>query len=378
MKRTTLSSLLLLALAPASASFAADAQPTFAEAVAGSSLFGSAKAFYWDRSSPRGEASLLTTGLSLGLKTQAFYGVQLEAGFQTSSSPFASDKAKFVFANDQYGSGSVLSLMNLSYRHGDSELKLGRMHMDMTLVATSYSRAVQEAFEAATVSSQWGDNLQWKLAYINKYQDRVDYQGNIGQFEKFNKDGAISLDVTLQPISDMTIKAAYLDQLDIATTALLQATYQYQDWDFGAQYYGSEREGKEWIAAQALKMGVQTGKAHWHVAYSTTGDGDSDIVFGLGAGSDRIYAGSLAWSPNYVANTDVYQIGADYAFSPQWYALASYTYAEDPTHTYDYWCALVQYRFEGALQGLSATALTDIEGQDGDKNELRFNIAYRF
>jgi hypothetical protein len=161
------------------------AADTLADAFQNGKLSGALEAWYWDRSVKSGakDADLLNFGLKLSYTTDNFYGFNLGTTIQTTNSPFASEDAKTVFGNDQYGPGAVLSEAYLGYQFKRSSLKIGRQFIATPLIASSPSRIIKQAFEGTTFfSKDLIPQTVFFAAYIDKFQNRTNLDGSVGDF----------------------------------------------------------------------------------------------------------------------------------------------------------------------------------------------------
>lgn len=155
--------------------YAAD---TLADAFKNGKVSGELKAYYFDKehpySEPHAHENLFATGVTLNYVTDSLYGFKLGTTFQSSASPFATEAAKNMFADDMYGPGAQLSEAYLAYALGKTEIKVGRQFLGTPLVASSGSRIIKEAFEGVSIVNKDLPNTTLIGVYVNKFQYKTD------------------------------------------------------------------------------------------------------------------------------------------------------------------------------------------------------------
>ena len=381
MKLAKLSLAAIVVAGLASSSFAAD---TLADAFKEGKVSGALKAYYFDRDNGATSEGIFNTGLMLNYKTGSFYGFGLNFTGQTNHAPFASVAEKAVFVGDEYGSGAQLSEAYVSYTGGKTTVLVGRMFLDTPLVASSGSRMVKQAFEGAAVINTDLPNTTLIAGYVQKFQARTDGAGNIGEFDKFNKDGAYTVAAINKSITGLTLTGAYADVLDVAQVAYAEAAYEGKASNFtyglAAQYYYTDYEGGVDTNLVGVKATVGVGPVTAYAAYTKTDDAAA-VTPGLGGGADLAYTGSVIMSDSYAINTEAYKIGADYAINAQATVGAAYTVTDDEgvaNGKISYVSLTGSYAFDGALKNFSLGAEYDKAGKDGDGDELRVKATYKF
>ncbi len=395
MKKVCLSLATLVAL-----STSAFGASTLAEAFSNGKVYGDLEINYFNAKRQKGEADLTTLGFSLGYSTEKYNGFQFNAEVQSSHSPWADDDAKAVFNNDQYGSGEVLSVFNLSYDYQNTHFKVGRMYMDTPLVASGQNRAILESFESAMIVNKDIPNTILTAAYISKVQNRTDWNGDIGSFDSVNvnrvggpngdfqkmENGAYTIAVKTQPISGLNVQLAYLDEIDLINNGYALANYKINDmFDVGGQYYYSKEENKESANAISGKVGLKLGKAYLFTSVSKVSDGATTLDHGLGNGTDRLMAGTITYSYlSYYPNTTTYSLAGRYNFDKNASIFGKLTKSDNDKTGKDKLELDVQaieakYLFtSGFLKDIELRAVYEHVGGDLDLHDLRTYITYRF
>ncbi len=408
MKLAKLSLAAIVVAGLASSSFAAD---TLADAFKNGKVSGQIQAYYWDKDNGTTNADIFTTGLDLSYQTASFYGLAFNATFQGTSSPFADSDAKRSnanggFAGDMWGSGAVLSESYISYTIGKTTALVGRMYLDTPLVASSGSRVTKQSFEGAAVINTDLPNTTLIAGYVQKFQDRTDGNGNIGEFTKnFGtgsgyadgvevKDGAYTLAAINKSITGLALTAAYASVVDIIQVAYAEAAYEGKAGNFtyglAAQYYYNNvdnaiatlatENNNLWGAKASLGYGDFGG----YVAYSKVNnkaDTLGGVVSGLGGGADLAYTASPILSDSYANDTEAYKIGATYAIMKNANVGVNYTRNEIDSLNYKAGFAAIEadYAFEGALKGLSTAFIYEDGSKDANgKDAMRLNVNYKF
>lgn len=385
-------------VALSSSAFAGD---TLIDAFKEGKISGQLQAYVWDRDHGKDSKgkelndSITNFGLDLSYETARFHGFGLKATFQSSASPFADDDAKHTYNRDMYGSGSRLSEMYLSYAYDKTTVQAGRMYMATPLIYGSGSRMNKEAFEGALLTNTNIPDTKLTLAYVQKMQNRTDNDGNFGKFSKKNlanfqgdlNNGAYSFVIENSSIENLNLTLSYLDADDLMEVSYSEISYKLGNYGLAAQYYYSDAEAnKGSIDLFGLKATAQYGKLGLVAAYTTSGgDKDSSYLYaGLGNGADYAFAWSTVLGDVYTYDTDAYKIGANYQVTPNLNLAANYVLEEKATRDVSITGVSANYKFTGALKGLSADLMYDKEGEDGNsdrsgkRDELRLNLVYSF
>ena len=401
MKLAKLSLAAIVVAGLASSSFAAD---TLADAFKNGKVSGELKAWYWDRdtdhanngTAKKGNADIFNTGVVLGYVTDSFYGFKMGATFQANSAPFADDDAKNLYIGDEYGSGSVLSEAYVEYTIGKTMAKVGRQYISTPLVNGSGSRMIKQSFEGALLVNTDLPNTTLAAGYVDKYQNRTDNDGGVGDFEQVgaNNDGAYTLLAINKSIPGLTITAqwaqvtdtadVYYAELDYAGTASgfkygLAAQYDLLDFDAAGVDSGS---------VVGLKASLGMGDISGWIAYAKVGS-DNTVNsglggFGLGSGTDKLFTNNIVSDVDaYKVDTESYAANLEYAVNKSAKIGAQYLGTDnglatnDTAHSLDFYGS---YAFDGSLKGLNFYVVyEDAEESDGrNTSELRFNAGYKF
>ncbi|WP_263831975.1 OprD family outer membrane porin [Sulfurospirillum oryzae] len=427
MKLAKLSLAAIVVAGLASSSFAAD---TLADAFKNGKVSGELKAYYFDKDNGTNSESIFTTGIMLNYKTASFYGLGANFTFQGSSSPFASDNEKDMFAGTMYGPGAVLSEAYISYTIGKTTALVGRMFLDTPLVASSGSRVVKDSFEGAAVINTDLPNTTLIAGYVQKGQDRTDNNGKIGEFtKKFAtgslsygelpvnaEDGAYTLAAINKSVPGLTLTAAYAYANDIAQLAYAEALYEGKageiGYTLGGQFYYNKIDNTltnlantlvvspyadDSITSYALKAGLSYKGINGTIAYSQTSDDDvatavangsstakglhrGELVSGLGNGADLLYTDAVISSPGYTRDTQAYLADVNYDVTSAANVGVRYVLADDNylDAKYSYSAVYGSYKFDGALKGFKLGAEYEKQGKDVDGSDLWVKASYKF
>jgi len=363
----------------------AGAADTLADAFKEGKVSGVAQAYYWDRDNGTSDANIMNFGLDLSFETARFHGFGFKSTFQSSASPFADDDAKTMFNGDMWGSGAQLSEAYLSYAMGKSTAQVGRMYFATPLIYGSGSRMNREAFEGALFTNSDIPDTTITVGYVQKMQTRTDGDGNFGKFSKeftwqgtVDK-GAYTIAVNNSSIPYVNVTAAYLDAKDLMKVAYTEAAFKKGMFGLAAQYYYSNRDDADASNLYGFKADVSFGNAKVLAAYTKTDDANY-VYAGLGNGADYAYTGSPILSDTYTKDTEAYKVGASYAINASANVGANYVVSDNDSNgkKITYSSVTADYSFSGALKGLNVALLYDVEGKDGDRDELRFNANYSF
>jgi len=320
---------------------------------------------------------ITTLGFDLSYETLRINGFGGKATFQSATSPWVDDDAKVGAAGDMWGSGGQLSELYLSYKMAETTAQIGRMYLSTTLISSSSSRVNTQAFQGVMVSNNDLADTNVKLAYVNKYQNRTDREGNIGTFDDINEDGAYTIAITNKSIKDLTITAAYLDSIDAFTTAYIETAYVINNYGLSAQYFNNKEEDKESSYLVGVQGTATFGAVDLLAAYVTVDD-TAYVTPGLGGGSDIAYTWSEIFADQYIAGQDSYRLYAQYNISENGYIGTSYVYQDAIDSTTAYTALIGSYKFSGDFDGLSVYATYEIGSEDSDERGSRVKFNYTF
>jgi hypothetical protein len=446
MKLAKLSLVAMVVAGLASGSFAAD---TLADAFKNGKVTGELRAWYFDRDTgdqntgtlAKGNADIFSTGVMLGYVTDPLYGLSLGLTFQSSYAPFADAEAKNLYGTDMYGSGAALSEAYVVYTIGKTTAKIGRQFISSPLVASSGSRMIKEAFQAAVLINTDLPNTTLVAGYSDKFQGRTsDYDratpgedSGMPSFKKeavfygtgttagsnvFGFDGAYTAAVINTSIPNLTLIGQYLFVNAVEGTNGGDATVYYAEGSYvlplsnmkllmGLTYRGS-RTSNDTFDGFHVEGDMYQGKIGFKelagfgasFAYSTVSS-DQSVLLGAGNGPTTYTAplikGAEATSG---ANTDAYKLEATYDFSKVGVAglkvLGQYSKITQDAATNasgivlngvttdtksTFWSGQVAYDVP-SLKGLTLS----LEYEDGKKeaastvnsNEMRFRANYKF
>ncbi|MBE0492398.1 MAG: outer membrane porin, OprD family [Sulfurospirillum sp.] len=393
MKLAKLSLAAIVVAGLATSSFAAD---TLADAFKNGKVKGDIKARYWDRDNGAKSEDIVMFGAVLGYVTDSFNGFKLGLTFQANSSPFIDDTAKPFYQKNEYGPGAVLSESYLQYSMGKTTAKLGRQFISSPLVAGSGSRVIRQSFEALTFVNTDLPQTTLIAGYVDKFQNRTDGAGNIGEFKQVGTDGAYTIAAINKSIANLTVTAAWAQVVNSSDHYYLEGAYAGKTDSFtyglAAQYalISFDAAGIKDADAFGLKASMGMGAFSGFVAYATTGkDTNIGSGFGLGGGTDNLFTNNIIGANDgsaYSRDTNSYAARLQYAIAKNARVGAQYLYTDsgvtiagqdDTTNSIDLFGS---YAFEGALKGFSIDVVyEDAEDRAGvNKSELRFNTTYKF
>ncbi|WP_067174032.1 OprD family outer membrane porin [Sulfurospirillum sp. UCH001] len=405
MKLAKLSLAAIVVAGLTSSSFAAD---NLADAFKNGKVSGELKAYYFSNKDDVGDKdSIFTTGVLLNYKTDTLYGFGLNLTAQGSSSPFADHGAKDDYKYSMYGPGAQISEAYLSYTLGKTTALVGRMFLDTPLVASSGSRVIKDAFEGAAIINTDLPNTTLIAGYVQKGQDRTNYNDGIGKFTKYfatgslsigqlpveAEDGAYTLAIINKSITGLTLTAAYANAFDIAQLAYIEALYEGKaselGYTLGAQYYYNKIDSSlsvgidDTISSYAFKAGLSYKGINGTVAYSQTSDDNvllGELVSGLGNGADLLYTDAVISSPGYVRDTKAYLVDINYDVTAAANIGARYVQADyDVTNEKASFTSIYgSYKFDGALKGFKLGAEFEDKGKDASGNDLWVKANYKF
>lgn len=391
---------------------------TLEEAFKHSEITGELKAYYFANKNDQGDKdSILTSGVSIGFKTDSLYGFSLGITAQGSSSPFADNGAKEDYNSHMYGPGAVLSEAYLAYNVGKTTLQIGRQFIDTPLISGSGSRVIKESFEGITLVNTDIPDTTITAGYVQKFQARTaDGDYDAPKFTKTFKTGssiALDLDngayttsIVNKSIHGLTLTGAYAYAdafiLD-ANTALtlvdggvhlvyVEALYEGNNgeigYTLGVQDYFNHFETigiglDNNINTYALKAGLSFKGINGTVAFSQTSNdhvAGGAIISGLGNGADLLYTDAIVAAPGYTPDTKTYMFDINYDVTEAANIGARYTYADDKFDDLKqaYTSIYAYYKFVSSLQGLKMGIEFEDKSKDVDGNDLWFKANYKF
>ena len=369
MKLAKLSLAAMVVACLASSSFAAS--ETLADAFKNGKVTGELKAWYFDRDTgvatvtpyttanigKKGNESIFNSGVTLGYVTDSLYGLSLGLTMQSSYAPFANDAEKQMYAADMYGSGAVLSEAYLQYTLGNTTAKVGRQFITSPLVASSASRFIKEAFQAAVLINTDLPQTTLIAGYSDKSQGRTSdidrsvasNQSDIPDFKKtavfygtgaanhgsnvFAFDGAYTAAAINKSITNLTLTGQYLFVNDVELTSGGDAHVFYGEGNyvlplsnmkllFDATYRGS-RTSNATFDSFHVEGDMYQGRVGFKelagfnasLAYSTVSS-DQSVLLGAGNGPTT-YTAPLIKGAEVTsgANTDAYKVEVGYDFA---------------------------------------------------------------
>ena len=448
MKLAKLSLVAMVVAGLASSSFAESS--TLADAFKNGKVTGELRAWYFDRDTgnantgaiAKGNADLFSTGVMLSYVTDSLYGLSLGTTFQSNYAPFADKDAKNLYGTDMYGSGAVLSEAYVTYTLGKTTAKVGRQFIASPLVASSGSRMVKEAFQAAVLINTDLPNTTLVAGYSDKFQGRTsDYDrsvagedSEISSFKKeavfygtgttarsnvFGFDGAYTAAAINKSITNLTLTGQYLFVNDVEFTEGGDANVFYAEGNYvvplsnmklllDATYRGS-RTSNETFDGFHVEGNMYQGRVGFKelagfnasFAYSTVATSDQSVLLGAGNGPTT-YTAPLVKGAEVTsgANTDAYKLEVGYDFSkvgvPGLKVLGQYVKVNQDRATNTSGIVLNGATVDTESTFLEAQIAYDIpslkgltlslEYEDGEKettstvnsNEMRFRANYKF
>lgn len=366
MKLAKLSLVAMVVAGLASSSFAAD---TLADAFKNGKVTGELKAWYFDRDTDnankatytasdvaKGNADLFSTGVMLSYVTDSLYGLSFGATFQSNYAPFADSDAKNLYGTDMYGSGAVLSEAYVVYTIGKTTAKVGRQFITSPLVASSGSRMIKEAFQAAVLINTDLPDTTLVAGYSDKMQGRTsDYDRSVAgadsempSFKKeavfygagttagsnvFGFDGAYTAAAINKSITNLTLTGQYLFVNDVEGTNGGDANVFYAEGNYvvplssmklllDATYRGSRTSNPTFDGFHA-EGDMYQGRVGFKelagfnaaFAYSTVSN-DQSVLLGAGNGPTTYTAPLIKGAESTSgAGTDAYKVEVGYDFA---------------------------------------------------------------
>ncbi|AFL67717.1 OprD family outer membrane porin [Sulfurospirillum barnesii] len=403
MKLAKLSLAAIVVAGLASHSFAAD---SLADAFKNGKVTGELRAWYFDRDTDvpaaaggawdrkKGDANIINMGVILNYVTDSFYGLKMGATFQSNYAPFADDEAKALFYNDMYGSGAVLSEMYVQYTIDKTTAKVGRQFINTPLIAGSGSRMIRQSFEGALITNTNLPDTTLAAGYISKWQNRTSpdttaKKSDVGEFERFNDDGAYTLLAINKSIPGLTITGQWAQVVDVADVYYAELAYagKMNDFRYGlaGQYLITDYDesGKDDGSFYGIKASFGIGAFNMYVAYAEVDDDNDASVSADVGGADPIYTANVIHSGEYKAGSKGYAIDANYEVVKGAKIGARYSdiNMKAAKSDYDVIDLYANYTFDGPLKGFGVEVQYETKDKDastGSSNELRFRANYKF
>ncbi len=381
-----------------SSSFAAD---SLAESFSNGKFKGGLKSYYFAKTyedSTKVDPSIWVNGGYLNYVTDTLNGLTLGATLQTSHvnhKKANADNATYDRWMD--ASGSVLSESYLNYKYGKTALKAGRQYVSTPLVLGSSSRVIKEAFEAYLVTNTDIPNTTIVAGKIAKYQTRTDSAGGVSEFaqgrigsNEMTSDGAKTVYVKNNSITNLTLQGQYLDVTDLYTTLYMDALYKIKgDMKpyLAAQYYDTSYDSSatEGNSMYGVKAGVNIDGLKLHLSYTSVADDNGSYVKrGLGQSAYKSYTASwdsAGWK-SYAPGADSWQLGASKSFGNV-STLFRYSNYDVPTATSNLkeMNFNIGYKFSGEFKNLKASVTysrLDYDVENGDNDTLQTKLIYSF
>jgi len=332
---------LVAALAVSAIQSAGTAGDDLAQAFADGKVKGSIKSYYFAKDYKNGtseDASIWVNGLQLGYVTGDFYGLSFGTTAQFASVTSDDDKSdKYNWSMD--ASGAVMSEVYLAYKFANTSMKAGRHFFWTPVVGGSGSRFIRQSFEGFSLVNKDIPNTTITAAFMSKFADRTDRDGNPGEFidtnSRVGEDGTWTIYAKNTSIKDLTLQAQYASKSESTEGAKNGHDILYVDakYNFGgsmkpyvaAQYLTTSYEatGAKDGDAYGVKIGANINGLSAFLAYTSVSD-DNNVVQGIGSGSIPLFTNGAtvdAWSATF-SDTDSYKIGLGYTFGKVNLALA--------------------------------------------------------
>lgn len=358
---------------------------------------GEIKSYYFSKDyegNSVSDASIFVNGGSLGFVSDDFKGFRVGTTFQTSHVASKDDKSN-KYRTTMDASGTVMSESYIEYTHTNSQsnIKIGRQFMNLPMVAGSLSRLIIQSYESYVLTNTTLPNTKVVAAYVDKFQARTDGNGGAPKFEKAGIDGVNTLFVENSSVSNLLLKAQFIDVKKDYESFYADGTYHF-DSEFkpflGFRFYGTNHNaaGEKSSTQMGIKTGVTIYDINFFTSFTKTHK-DGDIERGIGFGTEALYS-AITTSPTtsaFRAGSETFQIGASYNFG-KLYSRLFYTTIDLPTNgasittaDLDETTLNLRYKFEGKFKGLSASidyALINSGIQNQEKNTLRTKLKYSF
>ena len=326
-----------------------NASNTLLDSLKNGKINGELKAIHYnvDKDNINKKESITSLGLMLNYTSKPFYGFNIGARLQASSSPWANDKEKAFYKADLYGNGAVLEEAYIKYQHSKTNAKVGRQFIKTPLLAGNGSRIVHESFEGYTVDIKELSKTRILLGYINKYLTRTNFltstDKSIGTFDKnifmygakykYKMDNLWTVFVNNKSINNLNLTAQYLRVQDATvarngakqgdiTVGLLQTEYKFKLSNFGVLagiQYGSSNVDKDDSKSGDL-IGFKLATKYQGIMASlgyVIDNSNKDMVSGVGISSNWAYAGDIVGLENYKKDVDALSLNLKYNFKKQ-------------------------------------------------------------
>ena len=368
------------------------AENTLEEAFKNGTFKGEVRSYYFQEDyNSTGRSSILHYGGLLSYESDKFYGLTAGATVQVSSVGDINKTNKFK--NDEDASGAVLSEAFITYSNFDSTLKVGRQFIGTPLLAGSGSRMIRQAFQGITLENKSIPDTTIIGAYVNRFQARTDGNGGPGKFERgFNtnadlgtitlNDGAYSIYVKNESVTDLTIQAQFLDAVDAFTSNYLDAKYKIgtplNAYVVG-QYIGTDYDlsGNKDGDFFAARIGGEYSNVNFAFSMSETSS-DGNVESGLGYGADYSLTASEIdggyWS--YLADTSAYQVRVGTKVADIGLSLVHSTYDLKSNKDVDETDYILTYEL---MKNLNLSILhANFDGKTDKNYESRVKLTYKF
>ncbi|RXJ67193.1 outer membrane porin, OprD family [Halarcobacter ebronensis] len=366
------------------------ASESLQEALTSGTYEGALRAYYFDRDIGHGtsKGSIINLGIDLDYESNSFYGFKVGFGFQSSNAVNADDDGKKALSWDMYGNGAVLSQAYLSYTLSKTTLKVGRQYIHLPLMQSSGSRLIRQSYEGSTLISNDIPDTTLFVAYANKYQNRTDGAGKIADFKDLTGDYAYTAGIINKSIPNTTLTVAYGELDESYDMSYLEANYKnkYNDISYGlsAQYSETDYDNSSTKDGNfyGLKADFGIGGVNVYVAYAEVNDGNAQWGVLGGGGKVVLYTSSIIDAGIY-SESEQYAIDVNYTFQDLGLKVGARYIDIDFATNYsaDYKLAYTDYKFKGALKGLTASLVYEEENHDLDANdfkELWAKLIYKF
>ncbi len=396
---------------------------TLSEAFKNGKFNGNIRSIYFNvDKAAKGQESIITLGVMLNYVTDPLYGVSMGLRFQSSSSPWATDKEKSFYKFDLYGPGAVLEEAYIKYKLDKNIFKIGRQFIKTPLLANNGSRMIHTSFQGATADLKLLPKTRVYLGYVNKYLTRTNFLDStdiaVGTFGKhmfmygvkykYNMgDGVWTALLVNKSIPHLKLTAQYLRvknatvnatdaPLGDISVALAQADYKKPISNginlLAGIQYGSSNVDKDDSKSGDL-LGFKFGSAYKGLV-TTLGyvkdSKDKGMVSGVGISSNWAYAGDIVGLENYNKDVDTVSLNIKYNFAKAGIKglfmlgrYSKYLCGSNSTlnggrdlNAYDF---ITKYSFGGALKGLNAKFLYEnVDFDSGEVVNYRLYLSYNF
>ena len=311
------------------------AADSLAEAFKNGKFKGEIKSYYFEKeleASGSEKDGIWVNGGNVSYVTDSFNGFRAGVEFQTSHTADYKNEDNGGYDGDMDGSGSVMSEAYIGYKIDNTDIKVGRQHINLPLVRNSGSRMIKESFEAALITNTDISDTKLVVGFVDKMLIRTDGSGDIGSFSstgsngKHIGDGLTTLYVKNNSIENLTIQAQYAgieadEDLVTDDQDLFYADFSYKInpvTTFAVQTYQSDNgtSGDSDGKLYGAKITTKVAGFGLYAAYTTTDD-EANVLNGVGFAAVLGYAGSpiLSGLNSYTADTDSFKLGVDYKFN---------------------------------------------------------------